>query len=125
MIRWDAHEVAALGVELPKLGFKAAKVLDGVFAEGARDIEAKWRDNATLTAGDHGKHYPKSIDHERLLGTDIAFEIGPNPAKRQGGMSFEEGSVNQPPHLDGQHAADEVVPRIERRVDSALGLLGL
>lgn len=124
MIRFDAHEVAALAVDMPKLGIRAAKVVDDVLGEGARELESAWRRNAEQTSGEHGRLYPKSIDHERLLGLGLAYEIGPNPAKPQGGMSFEEGSVNQPAHLDGLHAADEVVPKIDRRIGSVLGLLG-
>lgn len=125
MIRFDSHELAALSIELPRLGFKGARVVDAVLAEGAQQVEAAWRRNAEQTSGEHGRLYPKSIDHERLLGLGLSYEIGPNPAKPQGGMSFEEGSVKQPPHHDGLHAADEVVPKVARRVDSALGLLGL
>ncbi len=125
MIRFDAHELAALSVELPAIGRRGAKVIDAVLAEGARDVEAAWRRNAEQTSGEHGRLYPKSIDHERLVGLNLAYEIGPNPTKPQGGMSFEEGSTNQPAHLDGLHAADEVVPKVERRAMTALGLLGL
>ena len=126
LIHFDTGQLAALAVDLPNLGRASAKVMDDVIAEGAKDLEETWRRNATLTSGKHGRLYPKSIDRERLLSASgFSWEIGPNPAKPQGGMSFEDGSVNQPPHNDGKKAANEVVPRIGKRVDSALGLLGL
>lgn len=127
MIRFDAHEVAALAIELPNLGKRGAKVIDDVLAEGAADLEQAWRRNAEQTSGEHARFYPASIDHERLLGLGLAYEIGPNPAKKQGllGEILEDGGVHSPPHLNGQKAADEVVPQIARRVTSALGLLGL
>lgn len=121
-IRIDASEVRALALEMPKLGVRGVKAVDAAMAAGALALEAAWRSNAEATAGEHGKHYPASIDHERKGGLAIEYEVGPNPGMPQGGMSFEEGSVNQPPHLDGQHAADMVLPRIERMVDAALGL---
>jgi hypothetical protein len=41
----------------------------------------------------------------------------------QGGMSFEYGSRNQPPHLDGLHALDTIGPRVESMFDAAAGVL--
>jgi hypothetical protein len=38
-------------------------------------------------------------------------------------MSFEYGSRNQPPHLDGQRAADAVGPTIDKLVSAAIGQL--
>lgn len=54
--------------------------------------------NATATAGRHGKHYPDAFTAEAI--TPLMWEYGPDSAKPQGGMSFEEGSRNQPPHHD-------------------------
>lgn len=125
MIRIDTGELAALSVDLGRTGARAVPVLNAVFADAARDLEEAWRANARTTSGAHGKHYPDSIDSERLVSSDIAYEIGPNPSKPQGGMAFETGSVNQPAHLSGQMAADEMVPQLERRVSAALGILGL
>lgn len=122
---FDAGGLDALAYDLPKLGFAGARVMDALLAEGAADLRDAWKRNATATAGQHGKHYPDSIESHRLLGTSIVYEIGPNPDKPQGGMSFENGSVNQPAHNDGKKAADEIVPRLTRRIESALGHLEL
>lgn len=125
MIRFDAGDLAALGVELPRMGVKATSAMVDVFVESGKQLEATWRANATETAGRHGKHYPKSITTDLLLATNIVVEVGPDPNLPQGGMSFEYGSRNQPPHLDGQRAADAEIPKIDKRIDSALGFLGL
>lgn len=116
----DVSELRALSRDLGAIGAKATVVMFGVLREGAVDVRDTWKRNARLTAGQHGKRYPDSITMDARVGTSIGFEIGPDPRLPQGGMSFENGSVNQPPHLDGQRAADEVIPRIDRRIDAAL-----
>lgn len=57
----------------------------------------------------HGKHYWRSITAEMLSPTSA--EWGPDAAKMQGDMSFEEGSRNQPAHWDIRRSADLVVPK--------------
>jgi hypothetical protein len=124
MFSVDASDARRLASEFPKLGFTAARVLDATMATGAQALVQAWQANAAATAGEHGKHYPASIDSERLGGiASIEYEVGPNPGMPQGGMSFEEGSVNQPPHLDGEHAAQAVLPQIVTAVEAALGRL--
>ena len=122
----DASDLYALSRDLGKIGkigARATSVMYDVLREGAVDVRDTWKRNARLTSGQHGKRYPDSITMDARVGTSISFEIGPDPRLPQGGMSFENGSVNQPPHLDGQRAADEVIPRINRRIDGALGYL--
>lgn len=123
-LNFDTRDAHALRVELPRIGIKGARVIGDVLVEGGKDLRDTWKRNARETAGEHGRLYPESIESNVALSTDFVVEVGPNPDKPQGGMSFEFGSSKQPPHLDGQRAADEVVPRIERRIDSALGLMG-
>jgi hypothetical protein len=125
VISLDTHELDALAVDLGKLGAEAVKRLTPVFVEGGEQLVKTWAENARATAGQHGKHYPNSIDMDLAVSTDIVVEVGPNPNKKQGRMSFEFGSVNQPPHLDGQRAADAEIPRIERRIQAALAYLDL
>lgn len=125
MIVFDARELSALAVDLGKLGAKTTAAMIPVFTEAGDHLVTEWANNARQTSGVHGKHYPDSIDMDLVVSTDIAVEVGPNPGKRQGGMSFEYGSVNQPPHLDGQRAADAEIPLIDRRIQSALAYLGL
>ena len=116
----DVSEVAALARDLGKVSAGTAKVMYEVIKEGANDLRDEWRRNATVSAGEHGRHYPASITANMRVSTSITAEIGPDPRLPQGGMSFEFGSVNQPPHLDGQRAVDTMVPRIDRRIDTAL-----
>lgn len=79
------------------------------------------RTNARRTAGAHGKHYPKAITSEMhsglgLFGNTISGEYGPDVSRPQGGMSFEFGSRNQPPHLDLARSADVVGESFVRSV---------
>ena len=60
---------------------------------------------ARKTAGAHGVHYPKSFMAEMVA--PLVGEYGPDASMRQGGMSFEFGSRNQPPHLDLAKSADK------------------
>lgn len=121
----DARELYALSRDLSKIGATATASMFGVFKEAGDDLKNAWRENARATSGVHGKHYPDSITADMKVSTNIEVEVGPDPRLRQGGMSFEYGSVNQPPHLDGQRAADTVIPLIDRRIDIALAHLGV
>lgn len=125
MISIDTHELTALSVDLGKIGFRATGAMIRVFDEAGEHLVQTWAANARQTSGEHGKHYPDSIDMERRGGTDIVVEVGPNPAKPQGGMSFEYGSRNQPPHLDGQRATDTELPLLDHRIQRMLTTLGL
>lgn len=126
MIRFDARELREFSAEMPRLGAAGAKAITKVLAEGAVELRDQWRENAKETAGKHGRHYPKSIVVWPRISTDVVFDIGPDPRLPQGGMSFEFGSQNQPAHLDGQRAADEVLPKIQGRATTALfGLFGV
>jgi hypothetical protein len=125
MIRFDTDELVALAADLGRTGIRTTGVMTKVFAEGADDLVKTWAANARETSGAHGKHYPDSIDSERLLGANIAFEVGPNPSKPQGKMAFETGSAKQPPHPDGQRAADSVIPYVQDNIAAALDRLGL
>lgn len=73
---------------------------------------------ATRSAGKHGKHYPNAITAEPL--TALAWEYGPDSALPQGGMSFEFGSRNQPPHLDLAQSADGLPSSLVRKLDRTL-----
>lgn len=116
----DASDLMALSRDLGKISAGTTRLAFAAFAASADDLQSTWRNNAAQTAGKHGKHYPKSITTSARVGFNIEFEIGPDPRLRQGGMSFEYGSKNQPPHLDGQKAMDAVEPRIHKRIDDAL-----
>lgn len=110
---WDTGEVEELAFDLEAAGPLVQRRLFTVGDEWSEDLEEQWRDNAVLTAREHGKHYPGQVDHERL--GYLLWEIGPH-GHPQGEMSFEYGSRNQPPHLDGGRALDMLLPFLPRRV---------
>lgn len=124
-MRIDASELTAVARDLGKISAKSTATMYGVFKEAGQILEKDWRANARATSGEHGKHYPNSITSDMRVSTNIEVEVGPDPRLPQGGMSFEYGSVNQPPHLDGQKAADKLGPVLGTMVDQALGRLGL
>jgi hypothetical protein len=122
----DLSDMTSLARDLEKVAADVVPKIRPVFQEAAEELKVKWRANATETAGRHGKWYPDSITYEtRMLAGAIEAEIGPDLQghHKQGGMSFEFGSVNQPPHLDGQRAADVITPHFGARIDVALAFL--
>lgn len=123
---FDTSELNALAADLGKIPGKAQKTVMDVVDESGELLRAAWASNAAATAGEHGKHYPKSItaDIKPGLGT-IGVEVGPESSMPQGGMGmgFEYGSVNQPPHMDGNRAADVIGPVYQQRLSTALTFL--
>lgn len=92
--------------------------------EGAKVGNVVARDLARRSAGAHGKHYPKAFSSEvTVLGLFgmYAAEYGPDIAKPQGGMSFERGSRNQPPHNDLAKSADLMGPALAKEVHDLTG----
>jgi hypothetical protein len=75
--------------------------LGEVFKQAGDAAARQWSSNARATSGQHGKWYPASIDAESkfTLGGNIEVEVGPNAAKKQGGMGrgFEFGSRQPAP----------------------------
>lgn len=109
---------ATVAAEFARIGPRVTRRLIMVVAEAAADVRDEWRANATETAGAHGVHYPRSI--RSFPEGPLSALIHPAEGMKQSGMSFEFGSRNQPPHLDGQRALDILAPRIRRRFESAL-----
>lgn len=114
MTGFDTSEVKALARDLTRASTRTVRLGDRVLDDAADDLQRRWRQNARRTAGRHGRHYPNAITAERV--GPLTYEVGPESARPQGGMSFEYGSRNQPPHLDGNRAADVAFPRTERRL---------
>lgn len=114
-VDWGTEDVTELALDLELASSRITPRLVTVGDEWSEDFDDEWHDNAVLTARQHGKHYPDSIEHIRV--GYLQWEIGPNPGMPQGGMSFEHGSRNQPPHLDGSRALDMLFPHLVRRVE--------
>lgn len=116
-IRVDSKELIQFGIELGTAGAATAGAVLNVFEDGAGELRDEWRRNAVVSSRYHARFYPATIDYSQLPGATIDFEVGPR-RKGQGNLGpiLEFGSVNNPPHLDGQRAADDVIPRLERRV---------
>lgn len=108
--------------DLDKLAADLGAAADGVHRRAREVVETnaeqlrnQWRDNARATGRRHATHYVQAITAEQIPASDgIAWEIGPDSAMKQGGMSFEFGSVNQPPHLDGMRAAVQQEPKFAK-----------
>lgn len=117
----DASEVYRLAGDLAEVGAKSIPALrSGMQGAGEAFVEV-WKGNARATSGQHGVHYPDSITAELVLDLGgVSVDVGPESGKPQGGMSFEYGSQNQPPHLDGLRAMVQVEPQVERIIDAAI-----
>lgn len=124
--RGDASEIYDLARDMSDVTAKMVPGLRTAMAQVGKGVTEDWRKNAVETSGEHGKHYPNSIDSELVFdASGVSVDVGPNAAKKQGSMGagFEFGSVNQPPHLDGLRAVDGAHDRIESYIDYAVGRL--
>lgn len=120
---WDTSQLSLLVSDLGKIPGKVTPAVMDMVDEAGEDLAKGWANNARATAGEHGKHYPDSITAEAKGGLGlISSEVGPESGKRQGGMGkgFEYGSQNQPPHMDGNRAADTEGPKFAKRLESTL-----
>lgn len=125
-LRGDASEIYRLAGDMSPVGPRSIPALRATMAAAGEAFAQEWSSNARQTSGQHGKHYPDSIDSELAFNlTGVSVDVGPNSAKKQGSMGrgFEFGSQNQPPHLDGLRALDVMGDRVERMVDATIGHL--
>lgn len=115
------HSIGDLARDLEQIPPKARNDMRDTVRDGVRAGAELAKANAKRTAGAHGKHYPRSITSSMnrgggLFGNVISGEYGPDPSKPQGGMSFENGSRNQPPHRDLAKSADIIGPSFAQEV---------
>lgn len=117
-IKFITYEVQKLTADIRHADEKAQPRLRNAVEESAKDLRTKWRRNARKTARRHGKWYPSAIGYDMF---DGRAEVGPDALhpRGQGGMAFEYGSRNQPPHLDGNRALDDIEPIFLQRVREA------
>jgi hypothetical protein len=114
-VYFEVADLQRLAADFGRIELFMAGGASKMLIEAGDDLRDAWKDNAKLTAGQHGKWYPNSIQCKS--DGPFAVEVGPTPGRRQGTRSFEFGSENQPPHLDGQRALEAELPRFERRVE--------
>ncbi len=114
------HDIDDLASDLRKIPVMVVKDMRSVVRQAAITGNTVARDNARRTSGAHGKHYPKAFTWEMrnglFGGASFVAEYGPDVARPQGGMSFEFGSRNQPPHLDLAKSADLIGPAFAQEV---------
>ncbi|MFE6645663.1 hypothetical protein ACFVJS_03810 [Nocardioides sp. NPDC057772] len=122
-----SHNLGDLVSDMSQVGPIAVKDMHGIVKDGARIGGLEARANAKRTAADHGRHYPSAITWDRSArsyygfgGGAITAEYGPETGRRQGGMSFEDGSRNQPPHWDLAKSARLVGPAMAGELRSAM-----
>lgn len=122
-VEYKTFELKKLTLDIEKAAAYTAPRLLLAVRRSAEELRDDWRKNARSTARRHGKYYPPAVGFD-LEDRGLRAVIGPdiNHPRGQGGMAFEYGSRNQPPHLDGNRAADVVGPKFVKRVNDAAGL---
>lgn len=121
------HDIDDLANDLVSISRRVRPDMRECVSESIDEGNKLAKANAKRTAGTHGKHYHKAFGAEMhrgygLFGNTISGEYGPDANKPQGGMSFERGSRNQPPHNDLAKSADiageKLALKVNLRVDS-------
>jgi hypothetical protein len=113
--------VGDLANDLAAIPAKAARGLATTVRKNANEGNRLASRFAKESAGAHGKHYPRAFSAEAI--SPLSWEYGPDAAKPQGGMSFEEGSRNQPPHHDLAKSQDIIGPKLAADVGDVVDRL--
>lgn len=119
------HHLRDLEDDLRDIPVRASGDVRDAVRNGAMTGNLIAKDSARITAGKHGKHYPRSFSWARpkpslFGGTGWSAEYGPESGKTQGGMSFEEGSRNQRPHSDLEKSRDTAIGVVAQDVRAAM-----
>lgn len=113
-----------LAAELAAAGSGIAAEVEPVIRSQGRELRDLARILAKSTAGKHGRLYVLAItDEVRMMNGAMLAEVGPDSDKPQGGMSFELGSANQPPHNDIEMAGAIQEPIFTQSVEDAVDAL--
>lgn len=115
------HDIGDLANDLASVARRTRPDLARVVRMNAQRGNKNAKMYARETAGAHGKHYHKAFSAEAI--TPLMWEYGPDASMPQGGMSFEWGSRNQPPHQDLNRSADLAGPAFAKDVDKIVGRL--
>lgn len=110
------HDIDDLANDCLAVARGARKDMARTVRMNAQQGNKNAKDFARESAGAHGKHYHKAFTAEAI--TPLLWEYGPDAGMPQGGMSFEYGSRNQPPHLDLAKSADLAGPMFARDVSN-------
>jgi hypothetical protein len=109
--------------DLRKVAVNAPRAFRKVVADNTRAGNNLAKALARQSAGSHGKYYYRSftttLSNFPSFGLYVG-EYGPDSELPQGGMSFEHGSRNQPPHLDLNKSADLTGPTFADQAAEAL-----
>ena len=117
-VTFNSTRIKALAADLGRVPARTGVAVAAVVAESANEGNKRAQDFARVSAGTAGKHYPDAFT--ATPAGLLAWEYGPDASKPQGGMSFEHGSRNQPPHLDLAKSADLIAPLFSRAVQDAV-----
>lgn len=111
--------ITDLAADLAKIAVEAKPAMAHAVQRNAYLGNGLAKGFAKKSAGKHGKHYPNAFSVERT--GVLRWEYGPDSAMPQGGMSFEYGSRNQPPHMDLNKSADIIATKFGPDVLDAVG----
>lgn len=109
-VRHTMHDLAS---DLTKVATRSKADMGDVVRESIREGNRLGKGFAKVSAGSHGKLYHLAWEPEMTGFT--RGEYGPLASKKQGGMNFETGSRNQPPHLDAARSYYAMVPNFHRK----------
>lgn len=121
------HNLGDLEADFRTIARRAPGDMRAVVRDGLKAGNMLAKDFARESAGRHGKLYHRTFSAEmygagRFSGGVSVYsgEYGPDSTLPQGGMSFERGSRNQPPHNDLAKSADIIGPAFSRSVKDLL-----
>jgi hypothetical protein len=106
------HDIDDLASDMAAIPARAIRGGNKVVRTNIREGNKIGKAFAKESAGSHGKLYHLAWSSE-MTGA-LQGEYGPDAAMPQGGMSFEGGSINQPPHLDAARSADIIGPKFAK-----------
>lgn len=109
------HTVDRLATKYEAVPARAAEDLARCVRTNAKDGRDIARAFARDTSGAHARYYPGLINVE--MHTPMEWEYGPDP-RGQGLLApiLENGSINNPPHLNLARSADAIGPEFARDV---------
>lgn len=116
----DASQIRELAADFDSVPNRATHAVARAVETSAKQGNDVAKAFADASAGEHGKWYHLAFTAESAGLLGLSWVYGPDANKRQGGMSFEFGSRNQPPHLDLNKSADLVGPLLQKRVGDAI-----